>query len=524
MGRIALIALELLVLSALVVFTRCANHREVFFGGAIYFTDSDCYARMTRVRICAEHPGRVIRHQDFENFPLGTTPHTTAPLDYLILGLSIFLKPFTAHALDLGGALISPILALLGSWFLWWWSRRMKFRYRWMMLILYAISPILVHGTELGRPDHQSLSILLVTIGVCADWRVHSAPSRNWSVLSGIAWGLAIWVSLYEPLVLLLLVVALELLQHRQSLFGGERRVGWMVFAASLALALVVEQRLPSLTVSRSEQIFLNWSQSIGELRHVSPIDPAWFAWVGYLIALVPLLILAAVRMGKSIGKSMSVPGFVLGLLVTTYLLTIWQARWSYFFVLVFALALPRLLAPIESRTAVWLAFALSLLPVLREWDERLWPNETEYGRRVERRNELAQLRELATVIQSPGVRPFLAPWWLSPAIAYWSGQPATAGSSHESLQGIADSARFYLTEDWQSALEIMRKRRVAWIFAYDSDRVAENSSTILGQPIPRGGQSLCFILDRAPTRAPAGLNLAAQTNAVKLYHGTELQ
>ena len=46
----------------------------------------------------------------------------------------------------------------------------MKFRYRWVMLILYAISPILVHGTELGRPDHQSLLMLLVTIAICAEW------------------------------------------------------------------------------------------------------------------------------------------------------------------------------------------------------------------------------------------------------------------------------------------------------------------------------------------------------------------
>src|ERR1043166_6310627 len=62
------------------------------------------------------------------------------------------------HALDFTGAFVSPLVALLGAWFLWWWSRRMQFRYRWVMLILYAISPILVHGTELGRPDHQSLS------------------------------------------------------------------------------------------------------------------------------------------------------------------------------------------------------------------------------------------------------------------------------------------------------------------------------------------------------------------------------
>src|SRR5690348_15262344 len=147
---------------------------------------------MTRVRICAAHPGTIIRHHDFENFPRGTTPHTTAPLDYLILGLAVALKPFTVQSIDFAGALVSPILALIGAWFLWWWSRRMKFRCRWTMLILYGISPILVHGTELGRPDHQSLVMLLVTVGVCAEWILFSERSRAWSLVSGVAWGLAL--------------------------------------------------------------------------------------------------------------------------------------------------------------------------------------------------------------------------------------------------------------------------------------------------------------------------------------------
>src|SRR3989475_7093902 len=102
--------LEITILSALILVTRCANYEDVFVAGNVYFTDADCYARMTRARMCAEHPGVIVRHHDFENFPEGTTPHTTAPLDYLIVGLSILLRPFTAHALDLAGALVSPLL------------------------------------------------------------------------------------------------------------------------------------------------------------------------------------------------------------------------------------------------------------------------------------------------------------------------------------------------------------------------------------------------------------------------------
>src|SRR5437773_8825804 len=253
--RVLLAVLEILILSALVVATRCANYRDVFVDGNIYFTDADCYARMTRVRMCVEHPGRILRHHDFENFPQGTTPHTTAPLDYLIFLLSILLKPFTAQPIDFAGAIVSPFLALFAGWFLWWWSRGMKLRYRWAMLILYGISPILVHGTELGRPDHQSLLILLVTVGVCAEWSLRTDQSRNWSVVSGIAWSMALWVSFYEPLVLFVLLLLFGLTKDRHLLFGSHRRTGWIVFGAIVSISLLVERRVPTFAILQSSQL-----------------------------------------------------------------------------------------------------------------------------------------------------------------------------------------------------------------------------------------------------------------------------
>ena len=113
--------IQIAVLSVLILATRCANYQDVFVAGNIYFTDADCYARMTRVQMCSEHPGLIVRDHEFENYPTGTIPHTTAPLDYLILALSIFLKLFSAHTIDLAGVFISPLLALVGGWFIWWW-------------------------------------------------------------------------------------------------------------------------------------------------------------------------------------------------------------------------------------------------------------------------------------------------------------------------------------------------------------------------------------------------------------------
>ena len=514
---------EIAIVSALILATRCANYPDVFVAGNVYFTDADCYARMMRVRICAEKPGLILRHHDFENSPYGTTPHTTAPLDYLILALALALKPFTTQPLDMAGAFISLSLALIGGWFLWWWSRLMKFHYRWVMLILYAISPILVHGTDLGRPDHQSLLILLVTIAICAEWNSQmkaadmaaSTHRATWSVVSGAAWALAVWVSAYEPLVLFVIVTGTTFLANRQALFRRDLRTGCILFATTLAVALVIERRVPSLAIFQSNAIFKNWAATIGELQHVSPENPVWLRWCGLLLLVAPFLIWMNIRtQTDGVQRLRALPVFVL--LIATYFLTIWQARWGYFFVLIFAIALPALLAPIKLRGAVWIAFVLSLYPILRDWDERLWPNETQLASRVERRIESAQIREIALRLRSSDMHPFLAPWWLSPSITYWSGQPGVAGSSHESLGGIEDRARFFLSEDLQEAREILRKRRVAWVFAYDSERVAQNSSAILNEAVPL--QPLCRVLDRIPTQAPPFLIFSAQNPACKLY------
>ena len=532
MIRRSLAVVEIVILSTLVLATRCANYQDVFVAGNVYFVDSDCYARMTRVRVCATKPGLILRHHDFENFPQGTTPHTTAPLDYLILGLALPLKPFTAQPLDMAGAFVSPLLALTGAWFLWWWSRRMKFRYRWVVLILFAISPILVHGTEVGRPDHQSLLILLVTIGICAEWRLQTAadpPSRSsgaagtaaatelnrLAVVSGAAWGFALWVSAYEPPVLFFIVLVTSFLLNPRALFGQDRRAGWILFATIIAAALLIERRAPSFAIPESSAIFKNWASTIGELAHVSPANPVWFRWCGYLVLLAPFLIWISVRARKDGAEGLHALAIYV-LSIATYFLTIWQARWAYFFVLIFALALPELLAPIKSGTAVWIAFVLSMFPVLRDWDETLWPNETQLASHLEKQVESAQIREVALTLASSELQPFLAPWWLSPSIAYWSGQPGIAGSSHESLEGIEDSARFFLSDDQERARSILHNDNVAWVFAYDSQRVTQNSAAVLNEAVPTG--PLCRVLDRTPSHAPPFLIFSAQTPACKLY------
>jgi hypothetical protein len=364
--------------------------------------------------------------------------------------------------------------------------------------------------------------MLFVAIAVCAEWSgaeaavtAASTDRSRWSLVSGVAWGFAIWTSAYESLVLFLLVMVVSALEDRKAIWAKSRRTGWLCFVLITVIALLIERRIPSLSILHSDAIFKNWTHTIGELAHVSPANPIWLHWCGYMIVVAPILIWSRVR-GRELGTpgGRALPIYVL--LLATYLLTIWQARWGYFFVLIFALALPRLLEPIKSRAAVWVAFVLSIFPILRDWDEKLWPNEKQFAGRVELRNESVQLRDLALSLRSSEIRPFLAPWWLSPSIAYWSRQPGVAGSSHESLNGIADSARFFLSEDWHKARQILQNQQAAWVVAYDSERVAQNSGAVLGLALPL--RPLCRVLDRTPAQAPEFLVFSAQNGAFKLY------
>src|SRR5439155_14932276 len=86
------------------------------------------------------------------------------------------------------------------------------------------------------------------------------------------------------------------LTKDRHLLFGSHRRAGWIVFGAIVSISLLVERRVPTFAILQSSQLFQNWSRTIGELRHVSPLDRIWFAWAGYMIVVAPVLIWQSLR------------------------------------------------------------------------------------------------------------------------------------------------------------------------------------------------------------------------------------
>ncbi|PYL54947.1 MAG: hypothetical protein DMF29_04985 [Verrucomicrobia bacterium] len=83
-------------------------------------------------------------------------------------------------------------------------------------------------------------------------------------------------------------------------------------------------------------------------------------------------------------------------------------------------------------------------------------------------------------------------------------------------LNRIADSARFFLTTDFLTAREILRNRRIEWVLAYDWERVSQNSSGLVGTPVPNN--SIGRILDRTPGQASPFLVLSDQNQTAKLF------
>ena len=495
--RLAFLA-EIIFISALILVTRCANYSDVFFGGQINFVDADCYSRMTRARICFEHPGTIIRRHDFENFPSGTSPHTTAPFDYLIVALAATLTPLSKNALDLAGAIVSPLLSVALGIFLCWWTRKMRLQFRWGFLILYGASPILAHGFALGRPDHQSLLLALITVALCAEWTLAGEPARSWSIVSGASWALALWVSLYEPLVLLAVVVAFR----ARGMTKRERRIGWIVFAAVLAIAFIIERRIPAWPGREFAGPLKNWSATVGELAHVSLASVIWFNWCGWLLFLAPILLWPK--------RNRNTPICLIALLITAFALTVWQARWSYFFVMIFAMVVPEILSVLRKPLIATTIFIIALFPIAQAWDH-LFADE-ELARRAENKIEQLELRAISSQVDSA----FIAPWWFSPALSYWSRQAGVGGSSHESIGGIVETAKFFETQHTEEAKQILNWHNISWIVSYDADRVAQNSAQILGNPVPQNG--LCYLLDRRASEVPPFLLLITQTSRFKLF------
>ncbi len=481
------------------------NWKQVFLGGHVYYVDADCYSRMTRVQEVMKHPFTPIRFHSFENAPTGVTPHTTAPLDWVIATLTVAIKPWSPNPLEMAGAFVSPLLAVALVGFLWWWSRKLGLAFRVPLLLTVIFSPILVHGFQLGRPDHQSLILLLVGLAWAAEIALWLRRDRRWHYLSAAAWGFALWTSLYEPAILLSLTLLLRLFVLGRASWPARNPL--IVFFAILLGWFLFDGWRGTGLDEKATPYFWRWTQNIGELRH-TPVSE-FLRWCGLLWPVVPfLLIWRAWR-----EKSRPYLAWALLLIVVSGL-CFWHMRWGYFVALAFAFSLPWALAAFHWRAAAWIAFIIALWPIAQEWDGDLFPSEEASRALVENQYDRVLLHDTVPVMKTPGN--ILAPWWQTPSLVFWTGHPGVGGSSHQSLPGIIDGARFYLSTTPATAEQILRDRQVQWVIAYEPSRIIQNSEQILGvQAVPG---TLAERLYYQPSQVPAFLRMVHQNQFFKVY------
>jgi hypothetical protein len=461
------------ILAALFLAAVSWNRAQVFVprsDGAtlVVYADGDCHSRMQRAAMVADRPGTIVRAHDFENCPQGTVPHTTALMDYLIAALGLVVRP-----LDVAGAWVSPLLGLAALVFLFFWSRAIGLRPRWPMLILFAVSPALVHAFALGRPDHQSLLVALTTIALASNFAFVRTSRAAWAWTSGAAWGIAVWVSWFEPLVLLVAQEVARIVVLRKTAYPKTCQKALLLLGAIAIASWALEGFRNPWPSDEVRVLFPRWAALLGELQGATP--EAMFTWTGWLLIPAPLLI------GWSYYKSRDpLALIVLLLLVVVSALTGWQVRWSPWQAAIFCLALPWMLAPLGKTWVIWSVFSASLWPVAWVWDARISPPSARLEQQ-EKIDEARLLGEAARFLATQTRGGVLAPWWLSPALARLSGQPMVGGTSHQSLPGTADTARFFLSADEGAAESLLRKRMVRYVVSDDPDRVIPTSAQLLG-------------------------------------------
>ncbi|MEM9445483.1 MAG: hypothetical protein AAGA18_09040 [Verrucomicrobiota bacterium] len=442
-----------------------------------------------------------ISFHKFENYPTGIESHATAPLDWLICLLSLILSAFPEN-MDLAGLLIGPILAGLVGFTLFSLSKELKLgEARWLLLGTYLLSPPLIWSCSIGRPDHQCLIASLITLAILFESIRWQKPTYH--PFAGSCWGLALWTSLWEPLILFSCVLLLNLIKRKH-----EHRAYLMGLGVMLVSFLAVDG-LPSLAMSAEDRkLIMNWLATIGEIEHLH--------WLQLLQIGLPIFALPYLFYKKPSYLKHSTPFYlILTLFVWTIFLSFFQKRWLPYMCVMGLFLTPLLFYQYKKKKTFIMLYILQFLPLI------IW-NIWEY-KMVKQPTELAELRELAT--EAKPNEALLGPWWHSPAFLYYARTPIVASSSHQSLAGTLDSAQFFTTQSFVEAKKILEKRQVRWVLISTPSNLYMNSFQILyghrpyHRDIPKNPETDLVLLRLWYSKAvPKWLNLRGVTDHYRLY------
>jgi hypothetical protein len=476
--------------------------------------EADCYSQLARVQRILAGQGLIQNHFAVENWPEGLTPSTTAPFDYAILLLYFPLWLFTKHPLDWAGALVSPAL-WLSLVFFWSLIRSREFTWfgRALFLIGSASLPAFLWATACGRPRHQSLILALMAMGLTAEyerWQIELTPKRAWNIFAGIIWGLCCWTSLFEPVVVVVALILFNLITRRR-----ENLLFLISFGIVMLVSLLVEGFHIFIPPPEYHEALVRWLVTIAE---VQPVDFAGMIQ-RFTLGLFTLP-LAVWWLWPRAGKGNLVDALLILLTLLLTLLTALQSRWYYYAALGDLFLIVRFCqtAPTQWARVVVLFFFCT---------GTIYEDYTQIeGHASGPSNQPSlQLVQISRAIDQPGG--IMAPWWISPGLLYFSGQPIVSGSSHCGISGIVASAKFYTAISWKDAEDVLRQRKVRWVVVWDDPTyvypLLNTSLGILGEPgvsdDDKGNAdstvAQLLITDRY---LPTALRLRAVTQNLKLY------
>jgi hypothetical protein len=478
-----------------------------------WVVEADCYSQLARVQRILKGQGLIQNHFAVENWPEGLAPSTTAPFDYAILLLYAPLSLFTQHPLDWAGAVVSPALwvALLLFWMLFR-SREFNLTGRALFMIGSAALPAIIWATACGRPRHQSLILALMAMALTAEyerWHIELTPKRAWNIFAGVVWGLACWTSLFEPFIVVTLLVLFNLVVRRRE------NLAFLVGFGIVALAMVLLEgrhifdnifNIYSLT-PEYRQYALNWLGTIAEVR---PIPFAgMMQQMTLILVFVPLLAAALAWRMCTRPNGDRTDALLILLTLVLSVLTAFQGRWIYYASLAELFLVVRYLQAAPDRCIQFVnMIAVAWKTGVPAFENAFYATASCAAQVVilaifligmaDADYELIEVRasapanqpslELAQISRSiDGPGGIMAPWWLSPGLLYFSGQPIVSGSSHCGISGIVASAKFFSATSWADAERILRERQVRWIVVWDDQQyiypLLNSSRGILGLP-----------------------------------------
>jgi hypothetical protein len=446
-----------------------------------WMVEADCYSQMARVQRILAGQGLIQSHFKVENWPEGLIPSTTAPFDYVILLLYAPLTLVTKNPLDWAGALISPAL-WLAMVFFWIFFRSREFSLVGRAILLMGSSalPAFIWATACGRPRHQSLILALMAMGLTAEyerWEVEFTPKRAWNIFGGIVWGLACWTSLFEPVLVVTVLILFNLAIRRRENFAF-----LVSFGTVMLIALFLEGVHIFIPPTQYLDALARWLNTIAEVRGV---DATSFVEQMTYLSFVVLVPFVSWQLWKREGDRRT---DVLLILLTAILvvLCLVQQRWVYYANLAELFLIVRYCQVQPLRWTQSLVMTVFLFGI--GYDNTLQVQ----GRLHAPPNQPSlQLMQISHAIDGTGG--IMAPWWLSPGLLYFSGQPIVSGSSHCGIAGIVASAQFFSADSWTEAERILKERQVRWVVVWDDPTIysgrqlvyplLDSSRAILGLP-----------------------------------------